>query len=169
MSLLARPTVVFAIVFGCFAVLIPRVFLPLFRSKSSASNPNMDDRMLLVLVCSSSSIYIYSLDFRRTFPPVTRNDHSDHVEHVPVSVYSIVNDLNSIAHSLVQGTPPHMRGAHPSMRMHHPGVQGRAQGSTEHSSSKSIVTLALPMYTVGIGVFFVYTCCKVSRSIVSVE
>ena len=58
-----------------------------------------------------------------------------------------------------------MRGAHPGMRMHHPGAHARAQGAVEQtSSSKSIVTLALPMYTVGIGVFFVYTCCKVSRS-----
>jgi hypothetical protein len=54
-----------------------------------------------------------------------------------------------------------MRGAHPSMRMHHPGANNRQQGSSEPSSSKSIVTLALPMYTVGIGVFFIYTCCKV--------
>jgi hypothetical protein len=54
-----------------------------------------------------------------------------------------------------------MRGAHPSMRMHHPGANNRQQGSSEQSSSKSIVTLALPMYTVGIGVFFIYTCCKV--------
>lgn len=56
-----------------------------------------------------------------------------------------------------------MRGAHPGMRMHHPGAQARPQGTVEPSSSKSIVTLALPMYTVGIGVFFIYTCCKVNR------
>jgi hypothetical protein len=62
---------------------------------------------------------------------------------------------------LIQGTPPHMRGAHPSMRMHHPGANSRQQGAADHTSSKSIVTLALPMYTVGIGVFFIYTCCKV--------
>lgn len=54
-----------------------------------------------------------------------------------------------------------MRGAHPNMRMHHPGVQGQQQAHVEHSSSKSIVTLALPMYTLGIGIFFIYTCCKV--------
>lgn len=54
-----------------------------------------------------------------------------------------------------------MRGAHPHMRMHHPGAQGRQQASTDHGNSKSIVTLALPMYSVGIGVFFIYTCCKV--------
>jgi hypothetical protein len=54
-----------------------------------------------------------------------------------------------------------MRGGHPSMRMHHPGVDNRQQPSADQSSSKSIVTLALPMYTVGIGVFFIYTCCKV--------
>lgn len=56
-----------------------------------------------------------------------------------------------------------MRGAHPSMRMHHPGANNRHQPVPEQSSSKSIVTLALPMYTVGIGVFFIYTCCKVCR------
>jgi len=54
-----------------------------------------------------------------------------------------------------------MRGGHPNMRMHHPGVDNRQQSSSDQSSSKSIVTLALPMYTVGIGVFFIYTCCKV--------
>ena len=32
---------------------------------------------------------------------------------------------------------------------------------TDQGTSKSIVTLALPMYTVGIGIFFIYTCCKV--------
>ncbi len=47
------------------------------------------------------------------------------------------------------------------MRMHHPGANNREQPATDQNSSKSIVTLALPMYTVGIGVFFVYTCCKV--------
>ncbi len=46
--------------------------------------------------------------------------------------------------------------------MHHPGANGQQQQTaSDRSSSKSIVTLALPMYTVGIGVFFIYTCCKV--------
>jgi len=124
MSLLSRPTVVFAIVVGCFAVLIPRVFLPFFRSKPTTSSQHFDEQ------------------FRRPFPAHMRSEHGDQVEHVA-------------------GTPPHMRGAHPGMRMHHPGAHARAQGAVEQtSSSKSIVTLALPMYTVGIGVFFVYTCCK---------
>ena len=57
-----------------------------------------------------------------------------------------------------------MRGGHPSMRMHHPGGHGRQQGAPEQTSSKSIVTLALPMYTLGIGVFFIYTCCKVGHA-----
>lgn len=57
-----------------------------------------------------------------------------------------------------------MRGAHPSMRMHHPGAgNGRQQAPVEQAGSRSIVTLALPMYTIGIGVFFIYTCCKVSE------
>ncbi|CAF3389619.1 unnamed protein product [Rotaria sp. Silwood1] len=124
MSLLTRPSVVFAIVFGCFAVLVPRVFLPLFRSKPSVSpSHNVDER------------------FRRPPPAMARNEHGDNIEHIP-------------------GTPPHMRGAHPSMRMHHPGANSQQQTSSDPSSSKSIVTLALPMYTVGIGVFFIYTCCK---------
>lgn len=41
MSLLTRPSVVFAIVFGCFAILIPRIFVPLFRSKP-AQTPSYD-------------------------------------------------------------------------------------------------------------------------------
>ncbi|CAF0847975.1 unnamed protein product [Adineta ricciae] len=123
MSLLARPSVIFAIVFGCFAVLIPRIFLPLLRSKPSTPVHNFDDH------------------FQRPPAHVSRNERGDTVEHI-------------------SGTPPHMRGAHPSMRMHHPGANNPQQGSSDHGSSKSIVTLALPMYTVGIGVFFVYTCCK---------
>jgi hypothetical protein len=54
-----------------------------------------------------------------------------------------------------------MRGAHPNMRMHHPGANNQQQPISNPNSSKSIVTLALPMYTVGIGIFFIYTCCKV--------
>jgi len=50
MSLLTRPSVVFAIVFGCFAVLIPRIFLPLFRSKPSVPSPNFDDRKAYFLI-----------------------------------------------------------------------------------------------------------------------
>lgn len=44
MSILARPSVVFAIVFGCFAVLLPRIFIPLFRSKPATPAHNFDDR-----------------------------------------------------------------------------------------------------------------------------
>ncbi|UJR10403.1 hypothetical protein I4U23_014606 [Adineta vaga] len=125
MSFLTRPSVVFAIVFGCFAVLIPRIFIPLFRTKPSASSQNFDDH------------------FRRPPAQMSRTERGDTVEHI-------------------HGTPPHMRGAHPSMRMHHPGANNPSQGQIDHGSSKSIVTLALPMYTVGIGIFFIYTCCKVS-------
>ena len=56
-----------------------------------------------------------------------------------------------------------MRGAHPNMRMHHPGAHGQQPAGSDYTSSKSIVTLALPMYTVGIGIFFIYTCCKVCK------
>jgi hypothetical protein len=46
--------------------------------------------------------------------------------------------------------------------MHHPGANSRQQpAASDQTNSKSIVTLALPMYTVGIGVFFIYNCCKV--------
>ncbi len=47
------------------------------------------------------------------------------------------------------------------MHTNHPGVNSRQQLSTEQTSSKPAVTFALPMYTVGIGVFFLYTCFKV--------
>ena len=49
MSLFTRPSVVFAIVFGCFAVLIPRIFLPLFRSKPTPSH-HIDDRKYYFLI-----------------------------------------------------------------------------------------------------------------------
>jgi hypothetical protein len=54
-----------------------------------------------------------------------------------------------------------MHGAHPNIRMHHPGVNSREQSLTDQSISKPVVTFALPMYTVGIAVFFIYTCFKV--------
>jgi hypothetical protein len=44
MSLFARPSVTFAIVFGCFAVLVPRVFLPYFRPRASPPPHHIDDR-----------------------------------------------------------------------------------------------------------------------------
>jgi len=47
MSILTRPSVVLAIVFGCFAVLIPRVFLPLFRTKTSVPSHNYDNGKLI--------------------------------------------------------------------------------------------------------------------------
>lgn len=50
MSILTRPSVVFAIVFCCFAVLIPRVFLPLFRSKPAVPTHNYDERMFIYLL-----------------------------------------------------------------------------------------------------------------------
>ncbi len=54
-----------------------------------------------------------------------------------------------------------MSGVHPNMRGQHPGVNSRQQPSTDQNSSKSVATFALPMYTVGIAIFFIYTCCKV--------
>ncbi len=54
-----------------------------------------------------------------------------------------------------------MHGAHPNIHMHHPDVNSREPSLTDQSSSKPAVTFALPMYTVGIAVFFIYTCFKV--------
>ncbi len=56
MSILTRPTVVFAIVFACFAVLIPRIFLPLFRTKTSGPGNNFDDRKLLLLLLNGNAL-----------------------------------------------------------------------------------------------------------------
>ncbi len=54
-----------------------------------------------------------------------------------------------------------MHGAHPNMQMDHPGVNSREPALIDQSVSKPAVTFALPMYTVGIAVFFIYTCFKV--------
>ena len=54
-----------------------------------------------------------------------------------------------------------MHSAHPNMRMQHPGVNNRDQSLAEQSSSKPANKFALPMYTVGIAIFFLYTCFKV--------
>ncbi len=158
MSILSRPTVVFAIVFACFAVLIPRIFLPLFRTKPSAPSNQFDDRKLFFKKNALNQLFVYT-DFRRPHPPMAHSDNGDQVQHIPVRFNSY---LKTFSYSIsLQGSPPHMRGAHPHMRMHHPGANARQQPTPESSSSKSIVTLALPMYTVGIGIFFIYTCCKV--------
>lgn len=87
MSMLARPSVVFAIVFGCFAVLIPRVFVPLFRPRQSAPVHQQYERKRFPI---NKSKYHHSLptDFRQpSSPPTTsipRNDNDDHREHAPV-------------------------------------------------------------------------------------
>jgi hypothetical protein len=43
----------------------------------------------------------------------------------------------------------------------HSEINSQQQSLTDPSSSKPAITFALPMYTVGIGVFFIYTCFKV--------
>jgi hypothetical protein len=53
MSFFARPTVVGAILFGCFAVIIPRIFLPFFRPKPSH---HVDDREYSYLINANSII-----------------------------------------------------------------------------------------------------------------
>jgi len=47
------------------------------------------------------------------------------------------------------------------MRGRHSGAKSQQQITKDPSGSKSAVTFALPMYTVGIAVFFIYTCFKV--------
>ena len=56
-----------------------------------------------------------------------------------------------------------MHSAHPNIRMQHPGVHSREQSLAEQSPSKPAITFALPMYTVGIAVFLIYTCFKVCQ------
>jgi hypothetical protein len=50
------------------------------------------------------------------------------------------------------------------MRGRHSGANSQQQITKDPSGSKSAVTFALPMYTVGIAVFFIYTCFKVYRN-----
>ncbi|CAF0737370.1 unnamed protein product [Didymodactylos carnosus] len=45
MSVLTRPSVVFAIVFGCFAVLIPRILWPIIRNTFGLNPPVKDDEI----------------------------------------------------------------------------------------------------------------------------
>ncbi|CAF0865644.1 unnamed protein product [Adineta ricciae] len=118
--MLTRPSVVFAIVFGCFAVLIPRVFVPLFRPRQSAP------------------VHQQYEHFRRQSSPPTesipRNDNDDNREHAS----------DSFAHT----------------RMRHPHAEHQQQSITDQVGPKSAVKFALPMYTVGIAIFFLYTCFK---------
>ena len=87
MSMLTRPSVVFAIVFGCFAVLIPRVFVPLFRPRQSAPVHQQHDRKSFPINRSKYHRWL-STDFRRPSPPPTesipRNDNNDNREHASV-------------------------------------------------------------------------------------
>lgn len=88
MSLLTRPSVVFAIVFGCFAVLIPRVFLPLFRTKPQTPSHNFDDRRKfssVKFICRCT----FHLGFRRSAHPMHHDDNTDHIQHIPVCYYSL--------------------------------------------------------------------------------
>jgi len=112
MSFLIRPTVVFAIIFGCFAALIPRILFPLFRSKSS----------------SSPSTNSYE-NFRLSPVPLSPVDTSNKVE----------NDLHSLDLPTDDKIEPVL---------------------IDPTESKSMYTFALPMYSVGIVLFFLYTCCK---------
>ncbi|CAF0728453.1 unnamed protein product [Didymodactylos carnosus] len=116
MSVFTRPSIVFAIVFGCFAVLIPRIFWPIARNTFGLNPPTRDDET----------------NFRR--PPVREGiSEGDQVEYI-------------------HGSPPHMRGPHPGMRVH---------ADKSDSSSKSLITFALPMYAIGISIYLIYTVCKV--------
>ena len=54
-----------------------------------------------------------------------------------------------------------MHDAHSNMRMHHSGVNSREPSIADQSSFKPAVTFVLPMYAVGIAVFFIYTFFKV--------
>jgi hypothetical protein len=80
MSLLSRPSVVFGIVIGCFAVLIPRVFIPIFRSKPSH---NIDDRKCFPKLDRLISSFLYK-DFRRPASSMFQNENGDTIEHIQV-------------------------------------------------------------------------------------
>ena len=49
------------------------------------------------------------------------------------------------------------------MQIQHPGINSLDPSLNEQIASKPAVTFALPMYAVGIAVFFIYTCFKVCR------
>ncbi len=94
MSILTRPTVVFAIVFACFAVLIPRIFLPLFRTKTSAPSNNFDDRKLLLNGNIPNKSFLYT-DFRRPSPPMSHNENADTIQHIPVRFISHLKNFSN--------------------------------------------------------------------------
>jgi hypothetical protein len=84
MSLLSRPSVVFGIVIGCFAVLIPRVFIPIFRSKpSSLPSHNIDDRKYFPKLDTLINSFLYK-DLRRPASSMFQNENGDTIEHIQV-------------------------------------------------------------------------------------
>ncbi|CAF3919988.1 unnamed protein product, partial [Rotaria sp. Silwood2] len=55
---------------------------------------------------------------------------------------------------------PHIHNTYSNMRIPKSGANSQQQSLIDPNNSKTAVTFALPMYTIGIAIFLIYTCCK---------
>lgn len=131
MMMFTKPWFVIGIVVACFAILTPKIFLPLFRQlfgfgRSNQENENAD---------------LYNM---QKMPPHLK------MRHAHISPRKSGDSLESDYSR--PGPNPQFGRSGPG-----PGSVSHQSGS----SSKSLLTYLLPVYAIGIGVYMVYTLFKV--------
>ena len=141
LSIFARPWFVVALVVTCFAILTPKIFLPLLRQlfgygKEASSSS------------SSSSSFDENSNGENFLPPNLRNRGG--------------------APSPSSGKMPFHHDAPPNPG---PGDFPRSSGpqfgrqaftpTTTGGTKSSVLSYLLPVYAIGIGIYMVYTLCKV--------
>ena len=135
-SIFARPWFVIALVVTCFAILTPKIFLPLLRQ-------------LFGYGSSKESSYEYEGETNggeKFLPPKLRGRGGGAGPGVPP-----FHD-----HAESGGHAGEFSRSGPQF-----GRQAYAPAQTTGGSSKSILSFLLPVYAIGIGIYMIYTLCKV--------
>ena len=131
-SIFARPWFVIALVITCFAILTPKIFLPLLRQLFGYGTSK-----------ETSSLYGEDLVGEGFAPPNLRNRGSK----IP----------NPSAFQETSGSGPGADFARSGPQF---GRQAYAPSQTT-GVSKSVLSYLLPVYAIGIGIYMIYTLCKV--------